>query len=302
MRLLPPAEHGGNASQLAAVLACPVEEILDLSASLNPAAPDLSALLAGHLGDLIRYPDDQRATAALAEAIGVEASRLVLTNGGAEAIAIVGAIEGQGRVDDPEFSLYRRHLATVTPEAPRWMSDPNNPYGSLASAEETARVRDEAFYPLATGCWTRGDADTVVIGSLTKLFACPGLRVGYVLCPDDAYASEVLERRPQWTLNGLACAALPEMLATADLVGWQKTIAAMRGALNTLLIRYGYAPRPGQANYLWIPEASGLRDRLLPERVLLRSGESFGFPNSVRIAVPNADGLDILHSALERTT
>jgi len=58
-----------------------------------------------------------------------------------------------------------------------------NPTGLLAGQSETAAVWDEAFYALATGSWTRGDvaAGATVVGSLTKLFACPGLRVGYVL-------------------------------------------------------------------------------------------------------------------------
>ena len=38
--------------------------------------------------------------------------------------------------------------------------------------------------PWPPGRWTRGDADAVVVGSLTKLLACPGLRVGYVLVPE----------------------------------------------------------------------------------------------------------------------
>ena len=85
-----------------------------------------------------------------------------------------------------EFSLYARHLAEAVdpaedPAAPRIRSNPNNPTGRLAGAGETAAVWDEAFYPLATGVWTRGDRRRTGgggLGSLTKVFACPGLRVG----------------------------------------------------------------------------------------------------------------------------
>ncbi len=62
--------------------------------------------------------------------------------------------------------------------------------GSSPTTNDTADVWDEAFYPLATGTWTRGDEDAVVVGSLTKVFACPGLRLGYVLA-DDAVAVRV---------------------------------------------------------------------------------------------------------------
>ena len=208
--LIPPGPHGGDASLLATALGVPVREILDLSASLTPLAPDPKPILARHLDDIVRYPDDQRATAALAEVIGIDAERLVLTNGGAEAIALVAAEYPVGSVDSFEFSLYARHLTEVdeTMQAPRWVSDPHNPTGRLADSDDQAQVRDEAFYSLATGQWTRGDAETTVVGSLTKALACPGLRVGYVLCPDDRSAAAIAKRRPQWSLNGFAAAAL----------------------------------------------------------------------------------------------
>ena len=46
---------------------------------------------------------------------------------------------GPGRVDEPEFSLYRRHLPALDPEGPRWRSNPHNPTGRLAGPDERAR-------------------------------------------------------------------------------------------------------------------------------------------------------------------
>ena len=59
-------------------------------------------------------------------------ARLLLTNGGAEAIALVAAELGPGWVDEPDFSLYRRHLPAIDPDGPRWRSNPHNPTGRLA--------------------------------------------------------------------------------------------------------------------------------------------------------------------------
>ncbi len=67
---------------------------------------------------------------------------------------------------------------------PLWRSNPHNPGGLLAGDDEHAEVWDEAFYRPGHGRWTRGDAGAVVVGSLTKLLACPGLRIGYVLVPE----------------------------------------------------------------------------------------------------------------------
>ena len=106
----PPGSHGGDGAQVAAALGLAPEKVLDLSASLNPVAPPLARVVVRHLDALSRYPDAAPATSALAEVLGVEPDRLVLTNGGAEAIALVAGELGTGRVDDPDFSLYRRHL------------------------------------------------------------------------------------------------------------------------------------------------------------------------------------------------
>jgi len=106
--------------------------ILDLSASLNPVAPNVADVVRGHADSIARYPEPTAATSALATAIGVDPDRLVLTNGGFEAIALTARLNPVGWVEDPEFSLYRRHLHRVEHGAPRWRSNPWNPFGTLA--------------------------------------------------------------------------------------------------------------------------------------------------------------------------
>jgi histidinol-phosphate/aromatic aminotransferase/cobyric acid decarboxylase-like protein len=298
---LPAGPHGGDADRLARALGVDPASVLDLSLSLNPLAPDLGPVLTRHLDAHRRYPDDGPATVALAAALGVDPDRLVLTNGGAEAIALVARLRPVGRVDEPEFSLYREHLAEVRPDGPRWMSDPHNPTGRLAAPDARAAVRDEAFYPLATGRWSRHDPGTVVVGSLTKVFACPGLRIGYVLTPDATGAVAIRRHRPAWSLNGLAAAVVPELVAGADLPAWATGVAGLRAELVALLARHGLAPVPSDANYVWIPHAPGLRERLWAHGVLVRAGDSFGFPEAVRIAVPSSEGRGRLAAALERS-
>lgn len=300
MSLLPPGPHGGDAARLAAALDVPLASVLDLSASLNPVAPDCRAELARHLDGLGRYPDDARATAALAEAMDVDPARLVLTNGGSEAIALAAAIHPTGWADELEFGLYRRHLRHLDPDGPRWRSDPHNPTGRLVAEDDRSRIRDEAFYLLATGSWTRGDDDCTVVGSLTKAWALPGLRVGYVLAGDTDEADRIRHLRPRWSVNGLVCDALPELLAVADPVDWRDRIAGLRHDLHALLAAHGLEPDPSDVNYVWVPEAAGLREALLRHGVLVRDGTSFGSPLAVRIAVPDPAGLERLAGALDR--
>jgi histidinol-phosphate/aromatic aminotransferase/cobyric acid decarboxylase-like protein len=281
--MIPAGPHGGDGARLAAALGVDPAAVLDLSASLNPLAPDAGEIVGKHLDALRRYPDPERATAALAAAMDVDPDRLLLTNGGAEAIALVAAELG-GRVEEPDFALYPRGAG------PLWRSNPHNPTGRLAAEGDTAGVWDEAFYPLATGRWTRGER--IVVGSLTKLLACPGLRAGYVLAPDVGKLGQ-----PAWSVNGLVAAALPGMLDAVDLPAWAAGIAVLRSRLVDILRRAELQPEPSDANFVLV-RAPGLRNRLAPHAILVRDCGSFGLPDHVRIAVPDHAGLDRLEEVL----
>jgi threonine-phosphate decarboxylase len=136
-----------------------------------------------------------------------------------------------------------------------------------------------------------------VLGSLTKLLACPGLRIGYVLGPDAGLAQRIRARQPQWSVNGLAAAALPDLLDTVDLPGWAEATAALRGDLVDVLARAGFQPRPSQANWVLV-DAPGLREHLAARAIAIRDCASFGLSGVVRIAVPDRRGLDRLEAAL----
>lgn len=287
-----PGPHGGDGALIAATLGIDPSSVLDLSASLNPVAPDVGAIVGRHLGVLARYPDPQAATAALAEAMGVDHERLLLTNGGAEAIALLAAEVGGGVVE-PDFALYPREAA-----GPRWRSDPHNPTGALAGPDDQAGVWDEAFYPLATGDWT-GGGRSLVVGSLTKTFACPGLRIGYVMADPDVIA-HLRRRQPTWSVNGLAVAALPDLLECADLAGWADAIADLRSDLTAILRAADLQPQPSDAPFVLCANAAGLREQLADSGVVVRDCASFGLPGHARVAVPDADGLARLEEALCR--
>ncbi len=300
-----PGAHGGDGARVAAALGIDLADVLDLSASLNPAAPDPGRIAAHHLAALGRYPDATRATAALAEQLEVEPSRVVLTNGGAEAIALVGAIVG-GVVDEPDFSLYPRTPSLTQPIVPRWRSNPHSPSGQLAAAADTAGVWDEAFWPMATTTWTRGDHrnGSIVVGSLTKLLACPGLRVGYFLAPEtdegDRLLAAVRVAQPGWSVGGLVCEALPDLLHTVDLPGWHQEVIRLRRELVDLLGSFGHQAVAADAPWVLVPSAGDLRESLAPHGIVVRDCTSFGLEDTVRIGVPNDTNRLRLAAALEQ--
>ncbi len=304
MRISPQAvpaagEHGGDGPAIAAALGFSVRELLDLSLTLNPFAPPLEEMLGRHLGSLRHYPDPAFSTAALAETLGCDPRQVLLTNGAAEAIALVAGQLKAAAVQEPEFSLWRRHLATVDPDAPRVRSNPHSPSGHLAKSGEEAICWDEAFYQMATGTWSaRGwSAGSYVVGSFTKLFACPGLRLGYLVAPDLPSAEALRKAQPAWSVGSLALAVLPGLLHSADLASWSAAIAKARSDLVSLLEGFGMTVRAADAPWVLV-EYSGLRERLAPLGVLVRDCKSFGMPGVARIAVTDEAGLGRLERAL----
>jgi len=285
-----PGSHGGDGVSVAQSLGLDPATIVDLSMSLNPFAPDVTAIAARHLDTVGRYPDPRAATAALADAIGVPHDQVVLTNGGSEAISLVAGAIGGTVVAEPEFGLHPRGTG-----GPQWRSNPHNPSGALAEPTELADVWDEAFYPLATGSWSRGDRGAVVVGSLTKVFACPGLRLGYVLGVD---AARLTAAQPQWPVSTLALTVLVHLLEVSDLPSWQRAIVARRRELIALLDHHGLKATERAAPWVLVT-GPDLRSLLAPHGVIVRDCTSFGWPGVVRISVPDDRGLERLSAALE---
>ncbi len=294
--------HGGAAQAVEAALGLRRGELCDLSASISPVAPDFSHELTKALGALGRYPDSQEATLTMAQAIGVDPDTLVLTNGGSEAIALVAGGMNSAWAEELEFSLYRRHIRELDPAGPRFMSNPHNPTGVLAEPETRAEVIDEAFYPLATGVWTRGDSlrGSFVLGSLTKISGLPGLRIGYVIAPDPARARLVAMAQPKWSVSGIALAMVPAFVDRLDLGETQRSISGLRSRLYEVLRSFDLDYLPSDANYVFVPHARGLAVSLLREKILVRDCASFGRPDSVRIAVGTLESIERLRDALER--
>lgn len=303
MALTPPAVpapgvHGDDVARVARALGVAPHEILDLATTLNPLAPDVVRLAAPHLHELRRYPDEDAAAEAVAAALAAPSDRVVLTNGGAEAIALVAAVMRVGRVVEPEFALYRRHLRQVSPTAPSWRSNPNNPTGRLAGPAERAAVWDEAHYALATGRWTSGDKSAIVVGSLTKIFACPGLRIGYIVARSAAEAEQFRARRPYWTLNAIAAAVVPELLALARLEQWCRELAELRRELARVVAAHGLEVSSAQAPWILVSGRHDLRERLAQEGVLVRDCRSFGLDGVFRVALPRAADVERFENAL----
>ena len=285
--------HGGDGPAVARALGLDPADLLDLSQNLNPFAADVSALVSRHLDTLRHYPDDRPATRLLAQALEVDPARLLLTNGGSEAIALLSTEYGGQVLAEPEFALHPRG-----DHGPVWRSNPHSPTGRLAAAEEHADIWDEAFHPLATGHWSAGRRG-MVVGSLTQTFACPGLRLGYVLVEDPGDLARVHPHQPHWSTSALSLAVLPDLLESADLLKWSTQISEARQDLVALLRGYDLEVTHAAAPWVLV-DRPGLREALAPHGALVRDCTSFGMPGVVRIAVPHPDQLARLDRAFAR--
>ena len=137
------------------------------------------------------------------------------------------------------------------------------------------------------------------LGSLTKSWACPGLRLGYALAPDDESADLLRRRRPQWSVSSLALAVVEPMLERTDLPAWATDVAALRRSFAASLTALGFDVTDTEVNWILVVEPR-LRERLIPHGVLVRDCSNFGLPGVARVAVPRAEEFERVLRAFER--
>lgn len=149
---------------------------------------------------------------------------------------------------------------------------PNNPTGQTISPEllqeivakcQTMGIRllvDECFLDFVAG----GERDSlvqkltdnsqlVILKAFTKIFAMPGLRLGYCLSADESLLEKTRQCGQDWSVSVPAQVAGIAALQETDYVArTQALVATERSYLLTQLQRIGFKVYPGQANYLLI--------------------------------------------------
>jgi histidinol-phosphate/aromatic aminotransferase/cobyric acid decarboxylase-like protein len=131
---------------------------------------------------------------------------------------------------------------------------------------------------------------------LTKLWACPGLRLGYIVAPAPAAAAALAVRQPAWSVNGLAVALVAPLVDRTDLPMWAGRIATLRREVATLFA--GFHVVESTANWVLVHGAAHLRTPLARQGILVRDCSSFGLAGTIRVAVPGETGLERLAGAL----
>lgn len=203
---------------------------------------DLSALrqhLARHLDVIHSYPeaDAHSLVASLAKKHKVEDENICVTNGATEAIYLLAqAFRGcRTSIVIPTFSEYEdactihAHQLSFLSSLEEveqgtqlvWLCNPNNPTGAIYSKErlisivnahkDTSFVFDQSYEAFSSqSLLSIQEAlalpNVILLHSMTKCFAIPGLRLGYITA-SQALIAKINGYRMPWSVNQLAIEA-----------------------------------------------------------------------------------------------
>lgn len=317
--------HGGDIWRAAEEAGRDPDALLDVSANLHPWGPppgvrEAAVRATSRMG---RYPPPHAEPLrdALSARLGAP---VVVGNGATELLAAALAVR-RVRLRAPSYLGYAEAAALagahVVYGAPTAEDDaivvarPNNPDGACPTVAEVAAlaatfpaariVVDESFLGFTDAPSCIGLApNVVVIASLTKTFAIPGLRLGWAWNLPAA-------RLPPWTVNvvaleaGLACLDVWDWPRRPPIDAWRATLAGSLSALSCV------SQVTGAANFLLVTltapigptiRAHALRD----DGVLVRDASNFAGLDArhLRVAVrtpeENVRTVTALSRALER--
>lgn len=341
--------HGGNLSWAADLVGCSPAAILDFSASINPLGTPRSAIdaIQAYLPFLRNYPDPnyQRVRSMLAQIHQLSPDWILPGNGSAELLTWacwdLAELE-QTVLFTPAFGDYFRALNAFKAKIQRspiastlngskstglLLNNPHNPTGKLFDRawilEQLDQfglvVVDEAFMDFLPPdqeqsliSEIQNYPNLVILRSLTKFYALPGLRFGYAIAHPDRLKIWQ-QRRDPWSVNTLAAAAAEAVLQDHD---FQKQTfdwlnSARPQLFEGLKTIPGLSPLPGVANYFLV-ESEGsvlrLQKQLLEhDKILIRDCLSFAelgdryFRVAVRLNSENQRLIDGLTSCLLTT-
>lgn len=227
-----------------------------------------------------------------------------------------------------DFSLdmdgFCREIARVKPGLVI-LCNPNNPTGTLLSRKEVLAAADvcskvgsllavdEAFLEFYPGhdeitMLQVPNKGVVVLRSMTKMFALPGLRLGFIT-GEPSLLKRLNSLRDPWSVNALAQRAGEYVLADDSFL--KKSSALMTAAAEELAEQLTKVPGltvyPPSANYIFLKSTNikvpTLQKKIIREGILLRNCSNYhGLDDSYfRVAVRGLKENERLVRALHKT-
>lgn len=238
--------------------------------------------------------------------------QVCVTNGATEAIYLIAQVF-QGHISavlGPTFSEYadacRVHRHKVKPfysldALPEdaelvWICNPNNPTGEVRNKEDLKALVDShpdklfifdqsyEYFTLKSLLGIKEAAsfpNVILLHSMTKQYAIPGLRVGYFTA-SEGLTDDVRCRRMPWSVNSLAIEAAKYLLEEGDGISADiPQLLAERERLTNLLLATGMLEIwPTDTHYMLIKlrmgKAAALKDFLAVNHgILIRDASNF---------------------------
>lgn len=323
--------------------------VIKLASNENPLGPSPKALAVVNetAASLHRYPDGGafRLREALADRWKVTLDHIILGNGSDEILGMLARTflspGDEAVMADQTFVIYKMevmaaHGKAVTVPLKQWRHDlstmaaaitartrllflcnPNNPTGTMVSAEEVGRllsrvpehvivVFDEAYVEYVRSAefpdslaYVREGRNVIVLRTFSKIYGLAGLRIGYgVTTPE---MTNLLNRvRPPFNANSIAQRAALAALEDDEHVANSRAVnqAGMDqvvAGLKTL----GFAPIPSEANFVYFDagrDGRELFEALLRQGVIVRHIEG----RMVRVTIGQTEDNQVFLTALAR--
>lgn len=184
-----------------------------------------------------------------------------------------------------------------------FLCNPNNPTGVYLSEQEVLSIAaavkdfglmvlDEAYAPFVENRWDaaslRSMSNVVILRSMTKDYALPGLRLGYMLADKDV-VTRVGSYQHSWSVNGPAQAAgIAALTDRAHLEASRDALSEGKRYLTHVASLLGLEYFPSAANFMMLKvgDATQVRRSLLKEhRVCVRDCSSFGLSEYIRVGI-----------------
>ncbi|MCH5212378.1 MAG: aminotransferase class I/II-fold pyridoxal phosphate-dependent enzyme [Oscillospiraceae bacterium] len=288
--------HGGNAFEYGT-------EILDFSTNVNPlGTPDaVKAAAAAAIRNIDKYPDYKctELRKAISAREGVPEDWIICGNGAAELIytAMYAIKPDEAIVHDPTFSEYAAAVRAAGGNVSdsdgdvEFICNPNNPTGLLTPKEAIKEAlksgrtvfADECFIEFVMNAkdyscvdWMKEYKNLVILKSFTKMYAMPGLRLGYLMTSDKELINKMYLSRQPWSVSSIAQAAGIAAAKDTNTPEFMRSyIRSARAALESGFDRLGIEYLPSAANFIIFKSEPGLKEKLLKHRILIRDCSDF---------------------------
>lgn len=225
-------------------------------------------------------------------------------------VKIMGALPREIPLKDFRHDLIAMLKAVGKKTKAVFICNPNNPTGSIVTREEVEKfleqisddvvvVFDEAYYDYVensdyvSGLEYFGAGKTIVVlRTFSKIYGLAGCRIGYGIAPK-FLVSAINKVREPFNVNAVAqVAAASSLEGQEELKRRKKLNSENRRYLYGEFSRLGLKYVPTEANFILVDVGTSSREvmeRLLREGVIVRSGDVFGYPTSLRVTIGSGE-------------